>query len=400
MAPPHAAADEPPLGEVHVNDALLSFGALLSEVRIRTYPQRSVGSLTMQVGVDAHAPGVKVSLFMPVSKCGKPKTRWLQTATNAVVTTETSYLDKDTGAVVATADLAHRAAIGAADAVQFAPDEVATMKGQFGSPAIRVLGFKPSAAYRGKWCVGRALFLHPTHGECGHAGVKFFAALHRTLAAAAQVAIAEVIVRAGTAPRLAVLQPATAGNTFDEAVTGCGFHLMYLPYADDYRALAFRPVPAPDDALVTKAKKVIRALSVAFDAPLPNPALQRQYHVLQQMALSEDGAAAAPIDATLPDREGMAKYAHLYDDFVKAAYPPGYAPESMIAAAKPAKPPPTTEELAAVDVAGLEAGGKLATLTVPYLRQYLKENHEATDGLKKDLVDRVAAVVQRKRPRD
>eukprot|EP00672_Neobodo_designis_P017015 CAMPEP_0174845316 /NCGR_PEP_ID=MMETSP1114-20130205/11654_1 /TAXON_ID=312471 /ORGANISM="Neobodo designis, Strain CCAP 1951/1" /LENGTH=768 /DNA_ID=CAMNT_0016079563 /DNA_START=42 /DNA_END=2348 /DNA_ORIENTATION=+ len=392
------------IGSVHVGDLSdANFAGSLPEHRMRTYPQRAMKTLALSIGADASAPTVDVSVFLPVVPCPRPKFVWLEASTNALITSETRMLARDSGATVNSNDLVHTAKVGAGDSVKFAPDEVDRIKKQFGPPGIRILGFRAESQLRAKWSIGKSSFLAPKEDSCGHNGLVFFRELHAKLVSSKRYAVAEIIARDGMQPRLVALVAATAANTASAAVEpgSCGFHMVPLPYADDYRSLT---VPqgtccAPPDGAVDRAKAVVQSLTVDFDpSSVPNPSLQRQYHLLQQLAVMDDDQKP-PEDLSLPDREGMRSFATLFTAFQSSwgSAADGYNPEAFAPLPKPAKPAPTSDEMAAIDMDSLQRAGQLTTLTMPYLKQFLKEHHEATSGNKQELVDRVSALVQKKR---
>lgn len=395
------------VSRVHVGD-LSDRASSASAPRLRSYPQRTMGSIQLIIGPDLASPSVLVSIFLPIAKCSKPKFMWLETSTNALVTSESRQLTRETGLPVAATDIQHTAKIGATDSVQFATDEVDHLKAQFGDPAIRVLGFRKLASMRTKWSVGRSSFLYINAEHRVDRSAVLFKELHRTMSQSSRYAEVEVIARRGAAPRLALLIAATTRNTnvaaieFDDA-QAMGFHLVPLPYADDYRSITLpdNSFTKPPAESLLQARRIVEKLSVSFDPEsVANPALQKQYFTLQQMALMDD-SSMPPVDTSLPDREGMASVAStLMKAFREATYGAAaatYCPEAVAPPPKAAKPPPSSADMATIDMDTLESTGQLGTLTIPYLKQFLKEHRESTSGLKQDLVDRVSRLVQRQR---
>ncbi|CUG90337.1 KU70 protein, putative [Bodo saltans] len=396
-------------GAVHVSACLTSFDTMVSDVKIRTNPQRSAGSAELRVGFGAAVPRVIVNIYTPILKCPKPKFTWLDGTTNTGVTSETRLLSKATGAPVAPAELRFSTSV-AGEELLFSKDETIEMKkicsSNGGVRGFTILGFKKSEhAIRFKYNVARSGFLHCTTQKGGGQGaLKFFVQLHRTLSTQNKVAIAEFVSRDNVAPRLVALLPSKLlhDHPMMDSVTGLGFHLIQIPYADDVRSFHPRKQPAeaqPTDDQITKAKRVIRKLQVEYDVnAIANPALQRQYKILQQLALI-DPAPVQVDDLTLPDVEGMAKIAPTLQEFTTAVLPPSYSADMICPQPKAAKPPPSATEMAAIDFDDLESKGTLTSLTMPYLQQYLKLLKEDVQGakLKHELVARVAEVVRKRR---
>lgn len=382
----------------------------VESVRERIWAQRTIGRLEMTIGTGGTAatafPRVAVQVFLPVMRCKKPHFTWIEGATNAVVTSETRLVLRETGAEIAYSDIISAVRVGDVE-IRFNKNEIALMKGQFGNKGLTILGFKSCDAVKFKHSISRSAFIHPVTGDSENAeSIRLFVQLHRSLAAKRRVAIAQLVARPGAAPRLVALMPNT--DPRDEAVLGLGFHMVYLPYADDIRSVRVndpkhpRKVAAPDEDIVVKAKKVIRELQndVHDYKAVENPVLQRHYHVLQQLALCDD-TRPAPQDSTLPDKDGMSrpKVKKHMKEFIDSAFPPGYSPEVFCPTPKPAKPPPSKDELAAIDFDKLERDGKIATLTIPYLKEYLKQNNSDTSQakVKADYVELVTSLVRKKR---
>ena len=396
-------------GGVSVSDNS-AFEGLLSNVRLRTYPQRVAGKLTVRIGPSSDAPRFAAAVFIPVMKCPKPKFTWLESSTNGLVTAESRLLCKTTGSEVTPQELKFATAIGGSE-VLFSKDEAEAMRHVGGHRGITILGFKKASdVLRVKFCVSRSSFLHVDREDGGSGSMKLFVQLHRTLSEQGKVAVAEMSVRGP--PRLCVLAPsasdrgasalgAPAYHPTDDAVVGCGFHVFFLPYADDLRSLQFpQPGPTVGDAALTAAKKTVRKLSVDYDPlAIANPSLQRRYHLLQRLALMDPDGSSDPPDVTLPDLEGMSKYKPIFAEFSAAVFPPGYVAESIVPPPKPSKPPPSADELKKIDFDALEKANKLSSLTIPYLRQYLATQKADANGasLKHELVERVAEVVRQKR---
>lgn len=435
----NALGEAPYVGTVHDDDAQ----TLLQSVRMRAYPQRSTASLTLRVGTDVCAPGVSVSMFLPVVPCAPPRSVWVESATNTLLTTESRTLIRETGEEADRNDYRYETQL-AGTTVTFAPEEVTALRQRFSAvPGLVVLGFWPKAKLQPKWIVGRSGFIHPAVATCGQKGVRFFSALHRSLVKGGKVALAELVARVGSAPRLVALIPAgTDGHSrapgASAAVTAssCGFHVTPLCFADDVRSLRFPPpaVAVPvDDAQVALTKRLVKKMTVDYDpSAITNPALQRQYAVLSRMAMFEgsvledeeeslpappsdsappppvkiggDASSASPSrpapswlppDVTLPDREGMAALEPMMKAFRETVFTEGYDARASLGTVSKAKPPPSAEEVDAIDVVALEASGKVASLTIPFLKAFLKKYGDDTSGLKAQLVERVVQRVRR-----
>lgn len=404
-------------GSVHISTALSTFDQLLSDVKLKAHPQRSTATYELRIASNHHSlsadaagvPMTLVKMYIPVLRCPKPKFRWLDGATNTPISSETRYLNAATGAPMQPEDMLYATQVGG-ETVVFTHEESKQIRSACsGAVGLTILGFKPTSdALKHKYSVSRCAFIHAAARECGGASAhRFFVQLHRTLTTKAKVAIAELVARAGSSPRLVVLHPSAVGdhgNTIGP-VTGLGFHVIPLPYADDLRSLEFPPMAAeqrPTSDQLNKARRLVRKLSVEYDPmAISNPALQRQYRILQRMALMETDdtlAAANDDDLTLPDADGMKKLAPVFRDFITATLPEHYNADSICPLPKPKKII-TAADLAAIDFDDLEKRSALDSLTIPVLQQFLKNVKEDANGakLKHELVKRVGEVVRKRR---
>ncbi|KAG5497304.1 hypothetical protein JIQ42_03789 [Leishmania sp. Namibia] len=233
-------------------------------------------------------------------------------------------------------------------------------------PGFTVLLFKDLVdAVKREHTVRRSSFLHACVQRGGVHSHRLFVLFVRRLRAKQKVAIAQYCSSTTTAPRLVALVPSPDLAVHPEKrdqvpVDGLGLYVVPLPYAEDLRAVPElhtctlvnkRATPVLTDTSVDPthlelAKQLVSALTVSYrmDAVL-NPALQRQYRKLQELArrlfpladnplhpgigtspgkAEEEGAGAAGTDElqqdwdnTLPDYEGMRRFAALFQSFNK-----------------------------------------------------------------------------------
>ncbi|GET90390.1 Ku70 protein, putative [Leishmania tarentolae] len=233
-------------------------------------------------------------------------------------------------------------------------------------PGFTVLLFKDLPdAVKLEHVVRRSHFLHSCLQRGGVHSHRLFVLLVRRLRAKRKAAIAQYCSSTTTAPRLVALVPSPDLTAHPEKldqvpVDGMGLYVIPLPYAEELRAVPElrtctlvnkHATPVLEDSSVDSthfelAKQLIGALTVPYkiDAVL-NPALQRQYRKLQELArqlfpLADNplhpgaGTASAKmeeedpstddtekvlqeLDNTLPDYEGMKSFAALFQSFNK-----------------------------------------------------------------------------------
>merc|ERR1712137_1316770 len=138
-----------------------------------------------------------------------------------------------------------------------------------------------------------------------------------------KIAIARFTQRDNTAPYMVALLPQL--EQFDDdgsQLTPPGFHVVYLPYADDIRRLTLPKTQRASADQVEKAKQVVKKLRIRFDSrSFENPMLQKHYATLQALALDREQIEAVP-DYVLPDSEGMKQFAPLVQELRDVIYGP------------------------------------------------------------------------------
>lgn len=101
------------------------------------------------------------------------------------------------------------------------------------------MGFKPSSALKAHYNIKTANFIYPDETVVVGSSVLFNALLTR-LSALDKVAICRFIPRVNAAPRFVALLPQLEVLDANKIqVQPPGFHVIYLPYADDLRSLDY-----------------------------------------------------------------------------------------------------------------------------------------------------------------
>ncbi|ORC79950.1 putative KU70 protein, partial [Trypanosoma theileri] len=194
--------------------------------------------------------------------------------------------------------------------------------------------------------------------------------------------------------------------------------------AEDIRRVPTLPcfgvdtTPKPEE--VDLAKRIISSLSVSYDIhAVPNPLLQHRLQLMQKMALQQTKTTIAKEsnntnelqtvkDLSLPDREGMMHYAHLFQEFNNTVLGPSYDADKLCQSCKPKVvagvktsragelPDDSGNDAISRLVKGAFENNALQTLTVLQLRSYLNAMGESTDGARRkdDLIQVVTRVVK------
>ena len=104
-----------------------------------------------------------------------------------------------------------------------------------------------------------------------------------------------------------------------------GFHVYYLPYADDIRTLQKNDTTRAANDEVELFKNVIRGLKFKYRPDkFENPALQTLWRNIEATALNK-GEPDEFIDLTIPSIENQnRKVAGFIDELKQMIFPPGY----------------------------------------------------------------------------
>ncbi|KAJ3281388.1 X-ray repair cross-complementing protein 6, partial [Borealophlyctis nickersoniae] len=208
--------------------------------------------------------------------------------TNAEVRTVSSW---STAQLLLPTDIKLYWTYGGAKAI-FTKEEVNEIK-YFGDPGLVLLGFKDRHALKFKHNIKHSSFIYPDEGAYA-GGTSLFANLLDRLERRGKIAICRLIARKNSAPRLVALVPqkGTINRNGDE--TPYGFHVIFLPYADDNRHIPAAPVEpgSVPEAHQDVGQALVAAINIKnFDVSnYDNPVLQKHYANLQALALKKDFA--------------------------------------------------------------------------------------------------------------
>lgn len=227
---------------------------------------------------------------------------------------ETTKARDDTEEKVEAAEIKKAYKFGG-DAVVFTADEQKKLK-DFGSPILRIIGFKPQDMLPMWASVKKSTFIYPS--ESDYVGsIRVFAALWQKLLDDKKMGLAWYIPRTNSKPALVAILPSEE-KVDDQGgqISPQGLWLYQLPFADDIRQPADvpKPIRAPD-SLVDDMRVVVQQLQLpkaTYDpSRYPNPSLQWHYRILQAMALGDE-VPENPIDKTVGKHKQIHKRAGEY----------------------------------------------------------------------------------------
>lgn len=137
------------------------------------------------------------------------------------------------------------------------------------NPKLKLLAFKPkSFVNECYYFIKSQSFLYPHDGRIKNSS-KLFRALWEKMIADDKVAVCAYTMRMKSFPRLVILVPSQQALQDGELFSYDGFHLIYMPYADDIRDLSkFMPEPVAeqenDFAVRENLSKIISKLRIKY----------------------------------------------------------------------------------------------------------------------------------------
>ncbi len=379
-------------------DPAEKLGDLLKLVRKRVLKKRSVGKLHLDLGGDVR---ISVAAYNFVQKAYKPTKVKLAKDSNDEVKVQRSFINHTTGAPLLPSEINKFQEYGG-KRIKFTIDEVKSLTMMDGVLGLKLCGFKPFSSMRWGDFVRSGNFLYPEETLIKGSRTLFAALLIKCLEKKVY-AICSYKARDSSGPSLVALVPQAEEKKDGRQLRPGGFHLVFLPFADDLRNVPQVSLVEPEPEQVDAAKKMIKRLRLRdyYPEAFENPDLQSHYSLIEGLALQRD-EVEVPEDTTVPDPEMQKSKLKGADvAFLEAVYPDGYDPDRDSSKRKPAAP---KQEPAAkkpkrtrkpVDVDTLDVGSFVASKTVEKLKvaelkEYLISVGIVPTGMRKPaLVDKV-----------
>ncbi|XWW95103.1 hypothetical protein V2A60_003054 [Cordyceps javanica] len=410
---PSAEANSEDIAVSKSGDGLSLLASLISNINSKQAPKRALFSnLPFEI-----APSLRISVKgynithrqVPARTCYI----WLDGEKPQLAVGETTRIAEDSTRTVEKGEIKKAYKFGG-EYVYFSPEEQKSLK-DFGSPVIRIIGFKARHSIPVWSSVKKSTFIYPSE-EDYVGSTRVFTALWETLLKKDKVAIAWCIVRTNANPMLAAIMPSRPQSDEDSGTPflPAGLWLYPLPFADDLRDIkAPGKLAQASDDLKTQMRTIIQQLQLpkAMYNPTkyPNPSLQWHYTILQALALEEEVPETAE-DATLPKFKAISKRAGGYlEDWSETL-----SNEAKLATdtravkreiddelpERPAKRGRTTAAQTAVS--GLTSAqlkvivddGSISKMTVTQLKDIAGAKGLSTSGRKADIIERIEQWVE------
>ncbi|XP_015716581.1 X-ray repair cross-complementing protein 6 isoform X1 [Coturnix japonica] len=331
-----------------------------------------------------------VGVYNLVQKAYKPYPVKLYRETNEPVKTKTRVFNGKTGSLLLPSDTKRAQTYGNRQIVM-EKEETEEVK-RFDSPGLYLIGFKPLAMLKQHHHIRPSQFMYPEESLVTGSTTLFNALLMKCLEKEV-MALCRYIARRNTPPRFVALVPQE--EEVDEQkvqIAPPGFHIVFLPYADDKRNVDFTEKVPANREQVDKMKEIIQKLRFRYRTDsFENPVLQQHFRNLEALALDMLEPEQAE-DLTMPKTEEMSRrLGNLVEEFKQLVYPPDYNPEGKAAKRKQAgdgqaeKKPKI--EISEDSLRSYVQSGTLGKLTVSALKDVCRHYRLRSGGKKQELID-------------
>lgn len=206
-----------------------SLGDLMEGSLRKHFRKRRLTSFPLHITKDVSI-GVELYTLAVVQRKSPPVA--LDASTNTPLKSETKWLCEDTGAYL-TPDQIKRYIEYGGKRVYFSRDDIVQIK-HYDAPGLQIICFKPISSLKWNDNVRSPYFVYPSEGYI-EGSSKAFVALLTSMAKKQKYALARLIARKSSEPRLVALLPQEEVADELGQVQPSGFNVVFLPYLDDIR---------------------------------------------------------------------------------------------------------------------------------------------------------------------
>ncbi|KFQ27941.1 X-ray repair cross-complementing protein 5, partial [Mesitornis unicolor] len=360
---------------------------LRKRVRAKETKKRTSVRLNLYLNKDL---SLSVGVYNLVQKAYKPYPVKLYRGTNDPVKTKTRTFSAKTGSLLLPSDTKRAQTYGNRQIV-LEKEETEELK-RFDPPGLFLIGFKPLSMLKPHHHIKPSQFIYPEESLVSGSTTLFNALLMKCLEREV-MALCRYTARRNTPPRFVALVPQEEEVDEDKVqITPPGFHVIFLPYADDKRHVDFtEKVPASQEQ-VDKMKEIVQKLRFKYrNGSFENPVLQQHFRNLEALALDRANLSLLPVPkADMINR----RVGRLVEEFKQLVYPPDYNPDGNAGKRKQGNDASDgkTEkrpkvEISEDDLRSHVQKGTLGKLTVPYLKDACKLLRLKAGGKKQELMD-------------
>ncbi|KFR11028.1 X-ray repair cross-complementing protein 5, partial [Opisthocomus hoazin] len=344
---------------------------LMKKVRAKETKKRTLVRLNLYLNKDL---SLAVGVYNLVQKAQKPYPVKLYRETNEPVKTKTRTFNGKTGSLLLPSDTKRAQTYGNRQIV-LEKEETEELK-RFDSPGLFLIGFKPLSMLKQHHHIKPSQFIYPEESLVSGSTTLFNALLMKCLEREV-MALCRYTARRNTPPRFVALVPQEEEVDEQKAqIVPPGFHIIFLPYADDKRNVDFtEKVPASREQ-VDKMKEIIQKLRFKYRLSCDCFGFERANRSLLPVPKAE---------------EMNRRLGSLVEEFKQLVYPPDYNPDGKAVKRKQASDG-QTEKRPKVEVSKDELRshvqkGTLGKLTVPVLKDACRVCGLKGGGKKQELMD-------------
>ncbi|XP_058718433.1 X-ray repair cross-complementing protein 5-like isoform X1 [Poecile atricapillus] len=296
---------------------------LMRKVRAKETKKRALVRLNLHLSNNV---ALSVGVYSLIQKAHKPYPVKLYRETNEPVKTKTRMFSGKTGSLLLPSDTKRTQTYGKRQIV-LEKEETEEIK-RFDSPGLFLIGFKPLSMLKQHHHIRPSQFIYPEESMVRGSTTLFNALLMKCLEREMMM-LCRYTPRRNVPPRFVALVPQE--EELDELKVQTappGFHMIFLPYADDKRNVGFTENVPASQGQVDKMKEIIQKLRFKYRPDsFENPVLQQHFRNLEALAL--DMMEPEQIeDLTMPKSEQMShRLGNLVDEFKQLVYPPDYNPD-------------------------------------------------------------------------
>ncbi|KZT40467.1 Ku DNA-binding complex, Ku70 subunit [Sistotremastrum suecicum HHB10207 ss-3] len=389
-----------------IDDVVVSFEAILSEMRFRETAKHSLWSVPFHlakgftIGVKGYGlvTEQKKPSFFYRSNLGREQEEALK---------KTTYVDEDLEMEVDKSEIVYGMSLGVGkdgeeegftrvanprSKVFYTAEEVKELRTMGMQPQIKLLGFKDLDQLATEDNVKHSMFMYPD--EKAYSGsTRTFSALLKVMKAKNKIALVLGLLRRNSSPAFYALLPQEENPIEREPA---GFHLIQLPFADDLRVAPYSDAIRPQEAAVEAATAWIERLKVKNGSynpdDNPNPALQYHYAQLEALAFNEE---IEPVeDLTEPPTDIMKKRAgHLISAWNKIVKEDQSSHVWTGEGAAKRRPDINVDE---AEFRARWEGGTLNKFRVDQMKEFLKSKRLNISGKKDELQSRISDWLEKK----
>ncbi|XP_005150367.1 X-ray repair cross-complementing protein 6 isoform X1 [Melopsittacus undulatus] len=360
---------------------------LMKKVRAKETKKRTLSRLNLYLNKDL---SLSVGVYNLLHKAYKPYPVKLYRETNELVKIKTRMFNAKTGSLLLPSDTKRAQTYGNRQIV-LEKEETDELR-RFGSPGLYLIGFKPLSMLKQHHHVRPSQFIYPEESLINGSTTLFNALLMKCLEREMMI-LCRYTARQSSPPRFVALIPQE--EEVDEQkvqIAPPGFHIIFLPYADDKRKVDFtEKVPASREQ-VDKMKEIVQKLRFKYRIDsFENPVLQQHFRNLEALALDMLEPEQAE-DLTMPKVEEMnRRLGNLVEEFKELVYPPDYNPYGKAVKQNQASDGSAKKrlkvEISKDELRSHVQQGTLGKFTVPVLKDACKLIGLKGGGKKQELMD-------------